>query len=80
MSTTTLPRVEGRSRGHTLTSLRGMSGMFRSALAVGIAAVILLPIFYMLMMSVRSGSEIAAAPLGLPGAFTGRTTSGHLLP
>ncbi|RWA53403.1 sugar ABC transporter permease [Cupriavidus sp. UYMSc13B] len=69
MSTTTLPRVEGRSRGHTLTSLRGMSGMFRSALAVGIAAVILLPIFYMLMMSVRSGSEIAAAPLGLPRGF-----------
>ncbi|TDS70423.1 carbohydrate ABC transporter permease [Comamonas sp. JUb58] len=41
----------------------------RAALAIAIVVVILLPIGYMLMMSVRSGADIAARPLGLPAAF-----------
>jgi raffinose/stachyose/melibiose transport system permease protein len=53
----------------TGTHTRGIATALRGALAVAIMAVILLPIAYMLMMSVRSGVDIAATPLGFPTSF-----------
>lgn len=47
-------------------SVRAAGTAARAALAVAIVAVILLPIVYMLMMSVRSGMDIASRPLALP--------------
>lgn len=48
------------------STLRALADGARAVLAVAIVVVIVLPILYMLMMSVRSGADIAANPLALP--------------
>ncbi|WP_343547904.1 carbohydrate ABC transporter permease [Ralstonia sp.] len=66
MKAISISAPSGQSQRNPIFKLRNLPDMLRGALAIGIAGVILLPIFYMLMMSVRSGMDIAANPLGFP--------------
>ncbi|RKU00067.1 carbohydrate ABC transporter permease [Burkholderia sp. Nafp2/4-1b] len=69
MNIATMPGVTGYSVRRTVSFLRNAPVFLRSILAVAITGVVLLPILYMLAMSVRSGSEIALNPLGLPSTI-----------
>lgn len=48
---------------------RRMGPALRLTLAVAVVAVVLLPVFYMLMMSVRPAQDIMARPLALPASL-----------
>lgn len=57
------------STTHRATLRRHMYPALRLFLAVAVVALVLLPVFYMLMMSLRPAQDIMAKPLGLPASL-----------